>query len=208
MAVCRRRRCQWDRQLGWTLIESPSRIIDIKIKNISQGSLRQHKHYVQFTVGGDTQETGKSDMSADPVWSETLSLCVLLFSIYVVLEFLLSPSNTSQPSNLICQVYKIPRRIGRALHHGNELIGIMKEEIALLLKGASSKGLSLSSHCRLSFSNFLSILLEIIQSLNKPSDPGLPLGNTTIQFSISMLEHTFPVLNPIVRILCFLIKTI
>ena len=124
-------------------------MIDIKIKNIPQGHLRQHKHYVQFTVGGDTQETGKSDMSADPVWSETLSLCVLSFSLYVVLEFSLSPSNTSQSSNLICQVYKTPRHIGRALHHGNELIGIMKEELPLLLKGASSKGLSLSSHCRL-----------------------------------------------------------
>ena len=124
-------------------------MIDIKIKNIPQGPLRKHKHYIQFTVGGDTQETGKSDMSADPVWSETLTLCVLLFSPYVVLECLLSPSNTSQSSNLICQVYKIPRRIGRALHHGNELIGIIKEEICLLIKGASYKGLSLSSHCRL-----------------------------------------------------------
>ena len=130
-------------------LESPSRIIDIKIKNIPQGPLRQHKHYVQFTVGGDTQETGKSDMSADPVWPETLSLCVLLFSLYVVLEFLLLPSNTSQSSNLSCQVYKTPRRIGRAVRHGNELIGVVKEEIPLLLKGASSKGLSLSSHCRL-----------------------------------------------------------
>ena len=145
-------------------------------------------------------------MSADPVWSETLSLCVLLFSLYVMLEFLLSPSNTSQSSNLICQVYKTPRRIGRALHHGNELIGIMKEEIPLLLKGASSKGLSLSSHCRLCFSNLSSILLEIIQLLNQPSDPGLPLGNATIQFSISMLEHTFPVLNPVVRMLYFLYR--
>ncbi|KIK01246.1 hypothetical protein K443DRAFT_662674, partial [Laccaria amethystina LaAM-08-1] len=98
-------------------------------------------------------------MSADPVWSETLSF------------------NTSQSSNLICRVYKTPRRIGRAVSHGNELIGIMEEEILLLLKGASIK--------------------EIIQPLNKPSDPGLPLGNTTIQFSISMLGRTFPVLSPV-----------
>ncbi|KIJ90658.1 hypothetical protein K443DRAFT_28955, partial [Laccaria amethystina LaAM-08-1] len=98
-------------------------------------------------------------MSADPVWSETLSF------------------NTSQSSNLICRVYKTPRRIGRAFSHGDELIGIMEEEIPLLLKGASSK--------------------EIIQPLNKPSDPGLSLGNTTIQFSISMLGHTFPVLSPV-----------
>ncbi|KIK05965.1 hypothetical protein K443DRAFT_318534 [Laccaria amethystina LaAM-08-1] len=129
----------------------------IKVNNIPQGPLRQHKHYVQFTVGGDTQETGKSEISADPVWSETLSF------------------NTSQSSNLICRVYKTPRRIGRALYHGNELMGLMKEEIPLLLRGASSR--------------------EIIWPLNKPSDPGLPLGNTTIQFSISSLEDTFPVLS-------------
>ena len=88
-------------------------------------------------------------MSADPVWSEMLSLCVLFPSLHAVMEFLLSLSNTSQSSNLICQVYKTPRRIGRALYHHNELIGIMQEEIPLLLRGASSKGLSLSSHCRL-----------------------------------------------------------
>jgi hypothetical protein len=186
------------------LIELPSRIVDIKVNNIPQGLLRQHKHYVQFTVGGDTQETGKSAMSADPVWSETLSLCVSFLSLPVMLDFLLSPSNTSQSSNLICRVYKTPRRIGRAVSHGNELIGIMEEEILLLLKGASSKGLSLSSHCRILFSNLLSIHLEIIQPLNKPSDPGLSLGNTTIQFSISMLGHTFPVLSPVVRGLFFL----
>ena len=145
-----------DRKLGWTLTESPSRIIDIKVNNIPQGPLRQHKHYVQFTVGEDTQETGKSDMSADPVWSETLSLCVLFPSLHAALEFLLSPSSTLQSSNLICRVYKTPRRIGRALSRGNELIGIMEEEITLMLKGASSKGLSLSSRCRLWFSNFLS----------------------------------------------------
>ena len=138
-----------DRQLGWTLTESLSRIIDIKVNNIPQGPLRQHKHYVQFTVGGDTQQTGKSDMSADPVWSETLSLCVLFPSLRAALESLLSPSSTSQSSNLICWVYKAPRRIGRALDHGNELIGIMEEEIPLLHGGASFTGLSLSSHCRL-----------------------------------------------------------
>ena len=99
-----------------------------------------------------------------------------------------------------------PRRIGRALDHGIKLIGIMEEEISLLLGGASSKGLSLSSHCRFRFSSFLSICLEINQPLNKPSDPGLPLGNTTIHFSISTLEHTFPVLSPVVRGLCFLHK--
>jgi hypothetical protein len=133
------------------LIESPSRIIDIKVNNIPQGLLRQYKHYVQFTVGGDTQETGKSDMSADPMWSEMLSLCVLFPSLLLVLESLLSRSDTSESSNLICRVYKTPRRIGRALYHENELIGMMKEEIPLLLKGASSKGLSLSSHHRLLF---------------------------------------------------------
>ena len=61
------------------------------------------------------------------------------------MEFLPSPSTTSQSSNLICRVYKTPRRIGRALHHGDKLIGIMNEEIALLLMGVSSKGLSLPS---------------------------------------------------------------
>jgi hypothetical protein len=121
-------------------------MIDIKVNNMPQGPLRQHKHYVQFIVGGDTQETGKSDMSADPVWSETLSLCVLFPSLHVVLRFLSSPSNASQSSNLICRVYKTPRQIGRALYRGKELVGIMKEEVPLLLKGASSKGLSLSSH--------------------------------------------------------------
>ena len=131
------------------LIESPNRIIDIKISNIPQGLLRQHKHYVQFNVSGDTQETGKSDMSADPVWSETLSLCVLFPSLHVVLEFLPSPSNTSQSSNLICRVYKTPHRIDRALYRGNELIGIMEQEIPLLLREASSEGLSLFSYCRI-----------------------------------------------------------
>ena len=121
-------------------------MIDIKLNNVPQGPLRQHKHYVQFTVGRDTQETGKSDMSADPVWSETLSLCVLFPSLHIVSEFLLSPSNASQSSNLICRVYKTPRQIGRALYRGNELIGIMEEEIPLLLRGVSCKGLCLSSH--------------------------------------------------------------
>ena len=131
---------------------------------------------------------------------------VHLMSCVDVLKFFLSPSNTSQPSNLICRVYKTPRRIGRALDHGNELIGIVEEEIPLLLGGAFSTGLSLSSHCRLWFSNFLFICLEIIQPLNKPTDPGSPLGNTTIHFSISTLEHTFPVSSPVVRGLCFFIK--
>jgi hypothetical protein len=88
-------------------------------------------------------------MSADPVWSETLSLCVLFPSLHVVLDFLSSPSDISQSSNLICRVYKTPRRIERALHCGHKLIGIMEDEIPLLLRGASSKGLSLSSHCGL-----------------------------------------------------------
>jgi hypothetical protein len=134
-------------QLGWALTESPHRVIDIKVNNIPQGPLRQHKHYIQFTVGEDTQETGKSDLSADPVWSEILSLCVLFPSLYVVLKFLLPPSNTSQSSNLICRVYKTPRRIDRALSRGNELIGVMEEEILLLLSGASFRGLFLSC-CR------------------------------------------------------------
>ncbi|KIK02236.1 hypothetical protein K443DRAFT_48303, partial [Laccaria amethystina LaAM-08-1] len=98
-------------------------------------------------------------MSADPMWSEMLSF------------------DTSQSSNLICRVYKTPRRIGRALNNENELIGMMKEEILLLLRGASSK--------------------EIIWPLIKPSDLGLPLGNATIQFSISTLKHSFPVLSPV-----------
>ena len=88
-------------------------------------------------------------MSADPVWSETLSLCVLFPSLHLVLEFLPSPSNTSQSSNLICRVYKTPRRIDRALYRGNELIGIMEQEIPLLLREASSEGLSLFSYCRI-----------------------------------------------------------
>jgi hypothetical protein len=137
---------------------------------------------------------------------DTFIVRIILFSSCCVLEFLLSPSNTSQSSNLICRVYKTPRRIGRALYHGNELMGLMKEEIPLLLRGASSRGLFLSSLCNLWFSNFLSICLEIIWPLNKPSDPGLPLGNTTIQFSISSLEDTFPVLSLVVRSLCFFCK--
>jgi hypothetical protein len=51
----------------------------------------------------------------------------------------------------------------------------------------------------------LSIYLEIIWPLIKPSDLGLPLGNATIQFSISTLKHSFPVLSPVVvRSLYFL----
>jgi hypothetical protein len=50
----------------------------------------------------------------------------------------------------------------------------------------------------------LSIYLEIIWPLIKPSDPGLPLGNATIQFSISTLKHSSAVLSPVVRSLCFL----
>ena len=48
--------------------------------------------------------------------------------------------------------------------------------------------------------------LEIIRPLNKPSDPGSPLGNTTIQFSISTLRYNFPVLSPVVRSVCFVCK--
>ena len=52
----------------------------------------------------------------------------------------------------------------------------------------------------------MSIYLEIIWPLNKPSGPGLPLGNTTIHFSVSTLEHTSPVLSPVVGDLYFLNK--
>ena len=132
--------------------------------------------------------------------------------VYYFLHFVLCqnshgyPSNIVQSSILICRVYKTPRRIGRALHQGNELLGIMEEEVPLLLGEASPNGLSLSSHCSFLSSDFPYIHLEVSRDFNKYRDPGLPLGNTTIQFSISMLEHTFPVLNPVVRMLYFLHK--
>ena len=155
----------------------------------------------RYTGNGKERQVGRSSVVRD-----TFIVGIISFTWFCVLEFLLSPSNTSQSSNLICRVYKTSGRIGRALHRGNELVGIMEEEIPLLLRGASSKGLSFSSNCRLWFSNFLSICLEIIQPLNKPSDPGLPSGNTTIHFSISTLEHTSPVFSPVVGDLCFLYK--
>ena len=145
-------------------------------------------------------------MSADPVWSETLALCVSFPSLRVVSEFSRLSSNIVQSSILICRVYKTPRRIGRALHQGNELLGIMEEEVPLLLGEASPNGLSLSSHCSFLSSDFPYIHLEVSRDFNKYRDPGLPLGNTTIQFSISILEDTFPALNPVVRIIYFLYK--
>ena len=53
----------------------------------------------------------------------------------------------------------------------------------------------------------MSLHLEITRPLNKASDPGLPLGNATVQFSISTLKQTFPVLSPVVRSLCLLCKS-
>ena len=147
-------------------------------------------HWRRYAGNGKERHVGRSSLVRD-----TFIVVIISFTWCRVLKFLLSPSNTSQSSNLICRVYKTPRRIGRALDHGNELVGIMEEEIPLLLGGAFSKGLSLSSHCRLWFSNFLFICLEIIQPLNKPIDPGLPLRNTTIHFSVSILEHTSPVVG-------------
>ena len=155
----------------------------------------------RYTGNGKERHVGRSSLVRD-----TFIVGIISFTWCHMLEFLLSPSNTLQSSNLICRVYKTPRRIGRALDRGNKLVGIMEEEIPLLLRGASVTGLSLSSHCGLWFSNFLSIYLEIIQPLIKPSDPGLPLGNTTIHFTVSTLEHTSPVLSPVVGGLCFLHK--
>ena len=107
--------------------------------NVPQSPVHRHKHYVQFDIGGEVQATGKSEKVTDPVWAETLSLCVSPVSC--VVKNLLSSSNTSPSSIFICRLYQSSGQVGRRFGHHDKVIGVTKESFDLLHGEGSLKGL-------------------------------------------------------------------
>lgn len=122
-------------------------IKDINVQKIAQIPGHWHKHYVQFEIDGVVQTTGKSQKVTDPIWLETFSFNATLSSV------------------LTCRLYQSSSRIGRVFHHGDQVIGVMKESFHLLLGEASEKGIVCCFHRPDDTSKFMATTINFFVSI-------------------------------------------